>query len=131
MLGFLKLFSLTFGAQASDMAKHYPAGSVISPQDCVDNVNPIHDGGAVQGAYSVAILEWEGNPCVGIRWNITQREFNNPDKVSGKVVCVGEPNSRGYATWFILPDYFLRDLLDGGDIAKRLREYLDRTESEE
>jgi hypothetical protein len=109
------------------MAKHYPANTVTSPKDCVDKVIPIYDGGAFKGEYSVAILEWQGNPCIGIRWNITERELNNPDKVSGKVVCVGEPNSRGYATWFILPDDFLRALLSGGNIATRIREYLGET----
>ncbi|SDX75816.1 hypothetical protein [Flavobacterium degerlachei] len=110
------------------MAIHHPANTVISPQDCVSNVVPIYDGGPTHGEYSVAILEWNGNPCVGIRWNITERELNNPDKVSGRIICVGEPNSRGYATWFILPDDFLRNLLSGGDIASEIRNYLERNE---
>ncbi|MBN8699569.1 MAG: hypothetical protein JST02_05115 [Bacteroidetes bacterium] len=110
------------------MAKHYPANTVLSPKDCVDSVTPIYDGGPIQGEYSVAIIQWQGNPCIGIRWNITERELNNPDKVSGKIVCVGEPNSRGYATWFILPDEFLRDILNGGQISEKIREYFNDTE---
>lgn len=106
------------------MAIHHPANTVVSPRDCVKNVVPIYDGGPNYGEYSVAILEWNGNPCIGIRWNITERELNNPDKVSGKVICVGEPNSRGYATWFILPDDFLRDLLSQGDISIKIQKYL-------
>ena len=107
------------------MAKHHPAHTVLSPKDCVNNVAPLYDGGPTKGEYSVAIVTWQGQPCVGIRWNITERELNNPDKVSGKTACVGEPNSRGYATWFILPDEFLTDLLTNGDIAKKIRDYLE------
>jgi hypothetical protein len=106
------------------MALHHPAHTVISPRDCVSNIVPIYDGGPISGEYSVAILEWNGDPCVGIRWNITERELNDADKVSGAKICVGEPNSRGYATWFILPDDFLRDLLSGGHIATKIKDYL-------
>lgn len=106
------------------MIRHHPANTVTSPKDCVDNVRVIYDGGAVKGEFSVAVLEWQGNPCIGIRWNITERELYNPDKQSGKVICVGEPNSRGYATWFILPDSFLTELLQGGNISREIKKYL-------
>ena len=113
------------------MAIHHPAQTVISPKDRVSNVVPLYDGGPIQGEYSVAILEWNGDPCVGIRWNITERELDDSDKVAGIKTCVGEPNSRGYATWFILPDDFLRSLLSNGDIPKKIENYLRQIDNKE
>ncbi len=107
------------------MAKSRPAATVLSPKDCVRNVKVLFDGGVkMHSHYSVAQLEWNGHPCIGIRWNITERELNNPAKANGTKTCVGEPNSRGYPTWFILPDAFLQNILAGGDVAVAIREYL-------
>lgn len=84
---------------------------VLSPKNCVEVVKILFDGGINNGKhYSVAQLRWEGVDCIGIRWNINQREWDDPNKLSGKVVCVGEPNSRGYSTWFVLPEHFLRQI---------------------
>lgn len=56
-------------------------------------------------AYDVAIakLKWNGKNAIGIRWNVSEKEWNDPEKKSGKKICVGNPVSRGYPTWFILP----------------------------
>lgn len=113
------------------MIIHDPA-KVISPRDFIDNVKVLFNGwdGSPpnQGAhYSVAVITWDGVECIGIRWNVSEREWNNPDKIAHRQICVGEPNSRGYPTWFILPDSFLSMLLvsDGllaDDIRKALQE---------
>lgn len=107
------------------MFKYHPSQTVISPRDCVSHVQVIYDGGAIPGEYAVARLDWNGQPTMGIRWNITERELNNPAKANGTIPCVGEPNSRGYPTWFILPDTFLQNILADGDVAGAIREYLE------
>src|SRR2546421_4161058 len=93
--------------------KTIPATSVTAPQDCVSIIRVLYDGqdGSAPGSspISVAQLEWEGRPCIGIRWNVAQREWDDPDKKSGKKACVGMPSSRGHAVWFILPDGMIEE----------------------
>jgi len=61
--------------------------NVLSPRDLTqNNVEVIYDGG--EGSYSLALVDGS----TGIRWN------GSEDKPKGN------PTSRGYATWFILPD---------------------------
>ncbi len=60
------------------------------------SVRVMHDGGEWQKGdpwtgWSVAQMEWDGSPAVGMRWN-------------GDASGVGNPQSRGVPTWFILPD---------------------------
>lgn len=110
------------------MIKYHPASTVLSPKDCVSNVQVIYDGGAEKGEFSIAVLEWHGKPCIGIRWNITERELSIPEKKSGERICVGEPNSRGNPTWFILPDNFLKQLFQGGNITNEIRKYMGEAE---
>jgi hypothetical protein len=50
--------------------------------------------------YSVARFIWDGGPAVGVRWN------GDPNNRSD----IGNPQSRGLPTWFILPE-FLSDLV--------------------
>jgi hypothetical protein len=89
-----------------------PATNVISPRDCISNIRVIFDGGdgslTSRGAYSIAQLDWKGKNCYAIRWNVAHREWNDPEKISGKKTCVGMPSSRGYPVWFILPDDFVK-----------------------
>ncbi len=66
--------------------------SVTSPQDKVSDVEVIHDGG--EHSWSAARLKWEDNPVVGLRWN------GSYDSETTK----GMPQSRGYPTWFIVPE---------------------------
>lgn len=63
--------------------------TVVSPKAAVANLNVLHNN----GGWSVAELNWEGEPALGLRWN-------GSDKESG---C-GTPQSRGIPTWFIVPD---------------------------
>lgn len=46
-----------------------------------------------KGSWSIAEGKWDGKSVLGIRWN-------GSDNVAG----VGNPQSRGCATWFVLPD---------------------------
>lgn len=63
---------------------------VLSPKGRVENLAVIFDGG--EGSYSVARMDWDGEPRLGVRWN------------GGDGEGLGNPQSRGIATWFILPD---------------------------
>jgi hypothetical protein len=64
--------------------------TVLSPKGSVENLRILHSTG--EGGWSVAALDWEGEPKVGVRWNGHAR---NP---------IGNPQSRGIATWFLMPD---------------------------
>jgi hypothetical protein len=89
-----------------------PAANVTSPRDCVSNIRVIYDGGdgSLPGSFpfSLARLDWDGTPSYAMRWNVAQREWDDPDKISLSKVCAGMPTSRGYAVWFILPDAFVK-----------------------
>lgn len=104
--------------------KYNPANTVVSPVKNVKNVRVLSDGGACHGCYSVAIVEWNGNDVLAIRWNISENEATRTDKLNGSVVCLGEPNSHGYSTWFVVPDDLLIRLLNGGDLADKIKQYL-------
>ena len=70
---------------------------VTSPRRQWTLVNVIYDRG--EGEAAVAAGLWEGRPVLGIRWN----------GVEGSPV--GNPQSRGLATWFIVPDEFREAIL--------------------
>ena len=77
---------------------YFDPNRVQSPKASVgkDSVKVVHNGGESQkddpwSGWSVAELEWDGHPSVGIRWN-------------GNGNNVGNPQSRGVPTWFILPE---------------------------
>lgn len=64
--------------------------TVWAPKVSIRSVQVLHNTGA--GGWSVARVNWEEEERIGIRWN-----GSNED--SG----IGNPQSRGNATWFILP----------------------------
>ena len=98
--------------------KYCSPKDVISPADYVSNVQILYDGG--NDSVSIASLEWEGNPCIAIRWNIARREWDDTEKKQDKKTCVGMPSSHGYPVWFILPD----KLFDSkSDLYKAIEEY--------
>ncbi len=63
---------------------------VLSPKGRVANLTVIFDGG--EHSYSIARMNWDNNPALGVRWNGGDKEG------------LGNPQSRGIATWFILPE---------------------------
>lgn len=75
---------------------------VTSPQDCVSNIRVLFDG--KEGSFSLALINWNGNDCYAVRWNVAEREWSDQDKQNGNKKCVGMPSSRGYPVWFVLPD---------------------------
>jgi hypothetical protein len=71
------------------MAYVEPA-TVWAPKTAIRSVEVLYNRGP--GGWSVARVVWEGQEKIGIRWN----GDNGPG--------IGNPQSRGNATWFILPD---------------------------
>jgi hypothetical protein len=66
--------------------------TVLSPRSRVGSVDILYDDGP--GSWSVARLEYDDVPDrIGIRWN-------GSDQESG----IGNPQSRGRPTWFVVPD---------------------------
>lgn len=64
---------------------------VKSPKGRVDDLHVLHDSG--EGGFSIAEMTWDGKPgAVGARWN------------GGDGEGMGNPQSRGIPTWFILPE---------------------------
>jgi len=85
------------------MMKYNHPDQVRSPRGYAKHITPLYDGGA-EGV-SIAILEnSDGNHNIGIRWNVSEKEWDDIRKTEGGMVSVGMPQSRGYSVWFILPD---------------------------
>jgi hypothetical protein len=75
---------------------------VTSPQDAISKVEVIHDDG--EDSVSIARITWFGTEMLAMRWNIALREWDDPEKIDESKICLGMPVSRGYPTWFILPE---------------------------
>ncbi len=67
---------------------------VVSPKKWVSNLNVIYDGG--EHSWSLARMTWDGRESIGLRWNGGSDDKRFPG--------IGNPQSRGVPTWFILPD---------------------------
>jgi hypothetical protein len=65
--------------------------TVQSPKGRVADINVIYDKGPSTQSWSIAKLKWDGDDAIGIRWNGDEEHL------------VGTPQSRGKATWFIVP----------------------------
>ena len=76
--------------------------TVLAPKASVRSVEILHSTGS--GGWSAARVGWEGSERVGIRWN-------GSDDGPG----IGNPQSRGNATWFILPEELERVVLEKVD----------------
>ena len=67
---------------------------VISPKmhwSLIDVLDSGEGPGAVADGVSLALGKWDQDPCLAIRWN------------GGEGNRLGNPQSRGLPTWFILP----------------------------
>lgn len=69
--------------------KHIPASHVISPKAHWGLISILDDQGA--GETAIALGKWDQHPVLAMRWN------GQPDNP------IGNPQSRGLPTWFILP----------------------------
>jgi hypothetical protein len=90
--------------------------TVLSPKVAVSNLRPIYDGGP--DSWAAALMDYEQEPSVGVRWN---GEGDRP----------GNPQSRGLPTWFVMPKEISvavlrslvgKGLIGGGDISRETAE---------
>ena len=84
---------------------HAPA-TVLSPKKFIRQVDVLYDGGVT--GFSLAMIDWEGVPHIGMRWNVAIKEQADSSKQTGTVPCDGSPSAKGIPSWFILP----RELFD-------------------
>jgi hypothetical protein len=81
------------------MAKQFvPPDQVTSPRRHWTLVAVVHDEG--EGKWAAAIGRWDGKHVFAMRWNGND---DNP---------IGNPQSRGLPTWFVVPDLLRRPILD-------------------
>ena len=100
--------------------------NVKSPRSYVKTIKPLYDGGCE--GFSIAILENINGECnVGMRWNISENEWEDQRKIKEEKYCVGMPQSRGYSVWFILPKsswkyvpQMIKDEIDGNNSPNQL-----------
>lgn len=78
--------------------------SVVSPKGLVSDLEVIFNTGPKPNSWSVAKLRWGGESAVGIRWN--------GEDQGG----VGNPQSRGNPTWFILPEELADRVLEEAEL---------------
>jgi hypothetical protein len=90
---------------------------VKSPQDAITHIDVLFDGG--EDSVSVAKIIWFGKIVIGMRWNVSMREWDDLAKINGNI-CLGNPVSRGYPTWFILPNELFDPHSDLTEILKML-----------
>ena len=101
--------------------KYNKPKDVKSPRRYVKTIKPLYDGG--RDGFSIAILEnINGDYNVGMRWNISENEWEDRLKIKEEKYCVGMPQSRGYSVWFILPKsswkyvpQMIKDEIDGSN----------------
>jgi len=67
------------------------ANDVVSPKTRWQFISVLRDDGRGNTVFAVGV--WDGRPVIGVRWN---GDAENP---------IGNPQSRGLPTWFILPSY--------------------------
>lgn len=76
---------------------YIPPDEALSPRDHWKLFRVLLDQGESkndEGRYSVAVGVWDGQVRLAMRWNGTKDDV------------IGNPQSRGYATWFIIPPDF-------------------------
>jgi len=82
--------------------------TVLSPKNVVAEVEVIHD--TKVGGWSVAKLLWKNKPALGIRWN-------GDDSQS-----IGNPQSRGNPTWFVVPEELAEVILSKAEELARSKQ---------
>jgi hypothetical protein len=76
---------------------------VDSPRRWWRLIEVLWDGG--EGEDSLAIGMWANKPVLAMRWNGSSKEG-----------VIGNPQSRGLPTWFVLPEWSYGSVLDAADL---------------
>jgi hypothetical protein len=85
--------------EAPSMANDYIIpGEVVSPKRQWTLVAVLYDRG--EGQAAAALGRWDGEPVLAMRWNGTDGN------------TIGNPQSRGLPTWFIVPNEFRLAMLN-------------------
>lgn len=94
------------------MANYVKPDEVLSPKRRWQLFHVLFDGGdrnhqrvPPNSTVSLAIGRWDGRPALAMRWNGT-----NDDRL-------GNPQSRGLPTWFIVPDQYVQPILDASGLS--------------
>jgi hypothetical protein len=80
------------------MSEYVKPEEVTSPAEHWKLDRVLHEAGP--GEMAVALGTWDGEPRIGLRWN-----------GSADTTEIGNPQSRGLPTWFMLPGDFTEPLL--------------------
>lgn len=83
---------------------------VVSPKSKVSELEVIYDGG--ENSWALAEMKWDENKAVGLRWN----GGSNDQRFPG----IGNPQSRGVPTWFILPDEIAKVVISMLEASKKI-----------
>jgi hypothetical protein len=67
--------------------------TVVSPRNRLRSVDILFNSDPGRGGWSVALLDFDGDECIGIRWNGSEGEPG-----------IGNPQSRARPTWFVVPE---------------------------
>lgn len=81
------------------MQPYIAPAEVVSPKRQWTLVSVLWDRG--EGDAALALGRWEGEPVLAMRWN------------GGKGNPIGNPQSRGLPTWFVIPREFQESVLMG------------------
>ena len=78
---------------------------VHSPKGHWNLIAVLDDGSKdTHGSCALAVGRWDGASVLGMRWNGDEK---NP---------IGNPQSRGIPTWFIVPEKYNEAILQGGGL---------------
>ena len=78
--------------------RYIPPSEVVSPKRSWTLLSVLYERGENEAA--VAVGRWEGKAALAMRWN------GNDENT------IGNPQSRGLPTWFIVPDEFRSSILN-------------------
>ncbi len=67
--------------------------TVLSPKGMIKELDIVFDGG--ENSWSLARMKWDNFPAIAMRWN-GGSQHGAPS--------IGNPQSRGVPTWFVLPE---------------------------
>lgn len=85
---------------------------VVSPKSLVSNLKVIYDGEV--NSWALAEMEWGGAEAVMLRWNGGSEDQRFPG--------IGNPQSRGLPTWFILPEEIAEVVISMLKVSKKISE---------
>jgi len=83
---------------------------VRSPKSSVSDLQIIYDAG--ENSWALAKMKWDGEDTIGLRWNGGSEDPKFPG--------IGNPQSRGVPTWFILPDEIAEAVMSMLKLSKKI-----------